>query len=138
MVYLTGSAGEMAFLDLCLAFCGTSGEFILSPSGGCHYSLFLEQKLKWCSKYFAWRLCQRGFQGCPTPFGLPDPSYEQEPSARVVGFKVEPISIKHKFQSPSAIWSGVAGEMPPLSTCDKNDFVNPVKLPVNAVSVRPL
>ncbi|CAM9768812.1 unnamed protein product [Ascophyllum nodosum] len=58
----------------------------------------------------------------------------EEPSARVVGFKVEPISIKHKFQSPSAIWSGVAGEMPPLSTCDKNDFVNPVKLPVNAVS----
>lgn len=53
--------------------------------------------------------------------------YVQDPSARVVGFKVEPFSVKHAFQSPQAYWSG-AGDMPPLSTCDKDNFVNPVKL----------
>lgn len=52
----------------------------------------------------------------------------QEPSARVVGFKVEPFSVKHAFQSGSATWSGTPGEMPPLSTCDKDNFIDPVKL----------
>lgn len=54
--------------------------------------------------------------------------YAQEPSARVVGFKVEPFSVKHAFQSGSATWSGTPGDMPPLSTCDKDNFVDPVKL----------
>lgn len=51
----------------------------------------------------------------------------QEPSARVVGFKVEPFSVKHVFQSPAAYWTGAPGDMPPLSTCDKDNFIDPVK-----------
>lgn len=50
----------------------------------------------------------------------------QEPAARVVGFKVEPFSVKHAFQSPSAFWTPPQ-ELPPLSTCDKENFVDPVK-----------
>lgn len=57
----------------------------------------------------------------------------QEPSARVVGFKVEPFSVKHAFQAGTATWNGIPGEMPPLSTCDKDNFVNPVKM----TTVRP-
>ncbi|CAM9626190.1 unnamed protein product [Ectocarpus fasciculatus] len=51
----------------------------------------------------------------------------EEPSARVVGFKVEPLSVKHVFQSPAAYWTGAPGDMPPLSTCDKDNFIDPVK-----------
>lgn len=53
--------------------------------------------------------------------------YAQDPSARVVGFKVEPFSVKHTFQSPQAYWGGHPENMPPLSTCEKDNFVDPVK-----------
>jgi len=54
----------------------------------------------------------------------------QDPSAasRVVGFKVEPFSVRHTFASPSSYWDGTPSDMPPLSTCEKDNFVNPVKL----------
>lgn len=55
-------------------------------------------------------------------------SIEQELSARVVGFKVEPFSVRHFFLSPSAIWKGNPSDIPPLATCNKDDIVNPVKL----------
>jgi len=38
--------------------------------------------------------------------------------SRVVGFYVEPFTVKHKFQN-DAKWDG-SGEAPPLSTCDKS------------------
>lgn len=57
----------------------------------------------------------------------------QDPPARVVGFRVEPFSVRHTFKSITAYWDGAGTDLPPLSTCDKDDFVNPVKMP--AVSV---
>lgn len=45
----------------------------------------------------------------------------------MVGFKVEPFSVKHSFQSSAAVWGGQPGDMPPLSTCQKDNFVDPVK-----------
>ena len=38
--------------------------------------------------------------------------------SRVVGFYVEPFTVKHKFAN-GAKWDG-SGEAPPLSTCDKS------------------
>ena len=38
--------------------------------------------------------------------------------SRVVGFYVEPFTVKHKFAN-DAKWDG-SGEAPPLSTCDKS------------------
>ncbi len=38
--------------------------------------------------------------------------------SRVVGFYVEPFTVKHKFAN-NAKWDG-SGEAPPLSTCDKS------------------
>lgn len=57
-------------------------------------------------------------------------SVKQDSSARVVGFKVEPFSVNHEFVSPSAsiLWDGKPAGIPPLKTCNKDDFVNPVKL----------
>lgn len=51
---------------------------------------------------------------------------KEEPPARVVGFRVEPFSVKHQYKSPLAEW--VSPSLPPLSTCDDTNFVNPVKV----------
>lgn len=50
----------------------------------------------------------------------------QDPLARVVGFRVEPFSVNHKFKAASAYWKDDV-DMPPLSTCDSNNFDDPVK-----------
>jgi transmembrane 9 superfamily member 2/4 len=41
------------------------------------------------------------------------------PSARVVGFEVEPFSVKHTFQAGNS-WNGVDPDIPPLATCDRD------------------
>lgn len=53
----------------------------------------------------------------------------QQPPARVVGFKVEPFSVRHTYTSPGAKWAGGEAPLPPLDTCDDTDSASPVKMP---------
>ncbi|CAM9231353.1 unnamed protein product, partial [Sphacelaria rigidula] len=54
---------------------------------------------------------------------------QDQPPARVVGFKVEPFSVRHTHTSPGAKWAGGESPLPPLDTCDDTDPVSPVKMP---------
>mmetsp|Transcript_15218 Transcript_15218/g.20094 ORF Transcript_15218/g.20094 Transcript_15218/m.20094 type:complete len:646 (+) Transcript_15218:68-2005(+) len=37
--------------------------------------------------------------------------------SRIVGFEVEPLSVKHEFMDPKAAWDGDLSTLPPLATC---------------------
>jgi len=53
------------------------------------------------------------------------------PLARVVGFEVEPLSVKHTFMDPKAgkDWGGDASDMPPLGTCSATQALTAGSVP---------